>query len=527
MTNRNITGNIMFDEITDGEVLLEIDNINVTKSSGIFFINSMVLKVTFMAISPRLTKLFNLSLRVSKFSVSWAQSCITPIPKGGDRKSVGNWRPIGLVPLPGKLLEKLVHTRLYRVVSDLEFLSEKQFGFRPGRSTSQAIYKLHNDLAVSMNAGNITGLIYIDISKAFDSIHHMRLLNKLSMLGLHLDLVNWFNTYLTRTHSTFFNNTTSTKLPVTSGVPQGSVLGPLLFIIYINDMCDILTNCNMLLYADDCVIYNSHRNFETVSNNLQCDLDRLITWYSVNLMKVNIGKTKSMLVGTRQKIRNTPELQLKISDTLLSNVQCYNYLGISTDCELSFNNYLNNLGNRVHRKIFQLSKIRKYITEFAAFQIYKQTIMPIIDYCNFLIMSGNKSDYQDLQILQNNALRICVGYPNGYQLSRVELHTKAKLSGVLQRADMNLLSIMYDESLKESKIVEPLRETRQTTKIVFKQNRLNNKKYIKSPYIRGICLWDKLNQETQKLPTKTEFNRRILPLFKKYDQNYGMEPNQP
>ena len=384
-----------------------------------------------------------------------------------------------------------------------------------------------SDLTVSMNNGDITGLIYIDISKAFDSIHHGRLLNKLSMLGLHVDLLNWFNTYLKRTQCTFFNATTSLNHPVTSGVPQGSVLGPLLFIIYVNDMCDIMTNCKMLLYADDCVIYSSHRNYEIVLNNLKSDLDLLVDWYSINLMKVNVDKTKYMIVGTRQKIRNIPEFQLKIAGTLLSRVQSYKYLGILLDSELTLHNYLTDLMDRVQRKIFQLSKLRRYITEFAAFQIYKQTILPIMDYCNFIIMSGNKCDYQGLQTLQNNALRTCVGYPIGYQMSRTELHSKAKLTGVLQRADMNLLIIMYKESQDDRNIVQPIRETRRTSKVVFKQHRLNNKKYIKSPYIRGIGLWDKLDQVTQTLVTKTEFTRKIRPLFQSFVLDYGVVPYPP
>ena len=156
-----------------------------------------------------------------------------------------------------------------------------------------------------MNMGNLSGVIYIDLSKAFDSIHHGRLLNKLSMLGLDPLAISWLESYLNRTQATVFNGKLSEKVPVSSGVPQGSVLGSLLFTLYINDMCEVVTDCKIILYADDCVLYTSHRNSAVVQDKLQSDANNISEWCSNNLLCINVKKSKSMLVGTRHRLGNT------------------------------------------------------------------------------------------------------------------------------------------------------------------------------------------------------------------------------
>ena len=135
-----------------------------------------------------------------------------------------------------------------------------------------------------------------------------------------------------------------------------------------------------------------------------------------------------MMVSTRQKLLRLPVLRISINNVLIGNVLSYNYLGVMFDNKLGLGRYITAVHTHVQHKLFHLRKIRKFINEFAAFQIYKQTILPLLDYCGFLIMSGNKNDYEALQILQNDALRACIGYPNGYELSRIALHVKAKLS---------------------------------------------------------------------------------------------------
>ena len=365
--------------------------------------------------------------------------------KCGDSELVCNWRPISIVPLPGKVMEKLVHKLLLDIILERNILSKLQYGFVPGRSTSQAVFKLYKDLSTAINNGNLFGLLYVDLSKAFDSIHHGRLLNKLSMLGLDNTSINWLETYLTRTQVKYFNGIMSTKLPISSGVPQGSVLGPLLFTLYINDLCDAITGCNIILYADDCVLYTSHHKSANVQTILQEDANNLSTWCCTNLLCINVKKTKSMMVGTRHKLSITLPIRISLNNIIIESVLTYNYLGVIIDCELSLTQHLNGVHERVQCKLFQLRKIRKYLNEFASILVYKQTILPLLDYCGFLAMSGNKNCYTSLQVLQNDCLRVCVGYPNGYNQTRAELHETSNLSSLYQRWDKQLLMIMYDD----------------------------------------------------------------------------------
>ena len=517
--HNNVNG-IVFDEIVDGELEFILKDIDVGKSSGIEYISSNVLKICFVSLLSRLKHIYNCSLQLGRFPATWAHGTITPTPKCGDTKLVGNWRPIALVPLPGKVMEKLVHKRLLDIILDLDILTSNQYGFVPGRSTSQAVFRLYKDLSTSMNNGNLTGLLYIDLSKAFDSIHHGRLLNKLSMLGLDSLAVSWLESYLTRTQTTFFNGNMSGKITVSSGVPQGSVLGPLLFILYINDICDVIEHCNIILYADDCVLYTSHRKSTVVQAILQSDASKLANWCNINLLSINVRKTKTMLVGTRQKLAVTQPLEISLNNAVLESVISYNYLGLILDCELSLTQHLSEVHDRVQRKLFHLRKIRKYLNQFASTQVYKQTILPLLDYCGFLAMSGNKNCFTSLQILQNDALRACVGYPDGYNMSRIDLHARVNLSSVFQRWDKQLLLLMYDEARIDDNVIEPVRVTRQSLKLNLRQYKMHNKKYINSPFIRGKHLWDRLPHDTQLLVTKFEFKEKLKPIFAKYDEKY-------
>ena len=286
------------------EVILLCREIEVLKSSGMDEISSRACKDAFLVLAEQLVHLFNCSLRTGIFPDEWKRAKVIPLYKGGDREIVGNYRPVSLLPLPGKLLEKIVHDWLSNFLEETNFFSPNQGGFRKGYSTVSTIADLTDDLFNGINRGYTSLAAFLDLQKAFDTVNFEILLNKLSAAGIRFTMRNWCESYLTnRFQKTMANGHTSDVLPIRCGVPQGSVLGPLLFLIFINDLQWALTDCKVKLYADDSVLYHSGINIQETVNLLQTSLDEFGHWCIVNKLTVNTKKSKLMVFGTRAKIK--------------------------------------------------------------------------------------------------------------------------------------------------------------------------------------------------------------------------------
>ena len=283
-----------------------------------------------------------------------------PLKKEGNSPDVNNLRPISLLPIQIKLLEKIVHNRLMAFLDQEHLLDDKQGGFRPGHSTIDTIVCFTEELYQNINNGLTSIAVYIDLRKAFDTVNHHLLINKVRNLGVEGSNLSWIENYLeNRTQCTLANNICSKKTAITCGVPQGSVLGPLLFLIYVNDMKSVLQHSRHYLYADDTVIYFSGDNINDVVNKLQTDLSKFGTWCESNKLTVNTKKSNFVVYGTMTKVSKVQNLDLRLNGDRLNRVPFYKYLGVFLDSNLTFNKHVDVSKKLICHKLYLLSKNKK------------------------------------------------------------------------------------------------------------------------------------------------------------------------
>ena len=219
----------------------------------------------FEIIPDKIADLFNCSLRTGSFPRSWSRGYVNIIPKQGVLANPSNWRPITQTNIFGKNLEKIVHKNLLNYFLEHGVISDLQYGFLPGRSTHEAVFDLVRNVYSAINNKKIMGLLFLDISKAFDCIIHARLLAKLAAVGCDPGVILWFQTYLERTQTVTYNDSESQVCNVPTGIGQGTILGPLIFIFYINDIIDKLFYVKLSMFADDCVLYLSGNNWRILN----------------------------------------------------------------------------------------------------------------------------------------------------------------------------------------------------------------------------------------------------------------------
>ena len=277
-----------FNLVSEVEVMDEIIRLKNKKSVGVDNISVQVLKSCSDILIKAITYLINKSLIGGKVSNFWKIAKVIPLHKKGDRSNPDNYRPISLLPCISKLLERIVQLQLLRYLQDNEIMAEVQSGFRANHSTMTALAKVTDDWLMAMDVGEYTGVVFVDLQKAFDTVDHQVLLNKLSTNGIKGVVLQWFKSYLTnRRIVTKVNDTLSEENDLTHGVPQGSLLGPLLFCIFINDLPDIFRLSRVHLYADDTVIYCSNQNLNVVESTLNTEMQILDRWMSQTKLLIN------------------------------------------------------------------------------------------------------------------------------------------------------------------------------------------------------------------------------------------------
>ena len=352
-----------FTWVSEREVKTFIKEICITKSSAIDELPTRLLKDAFEILSFELTYMYNACLQNGIFPTSWGQSKVTPIPKTNkNSENPADWRPISQIPLPGKILEKIIHAQMTHYFDVNKILAENQYGFRNGRSTSMAIFDVLKNLYANWNENNFSGCVFVDFSRAFDTIDHNILIEKLKLYGFDEISLKFIKTYMaSRVQKPTVNGFTSSQTSVTYGTAQGSILGPLIFILCVNDIFKSLnSDVSTFMYADDTLLVCKSNNISTTNEKAQKALQEMVVWCEENKLSINLSKTKYMVIR-HTKLGQEP--QLKIGDYKIGTVSLHEYLGMILDDKLTMNQYLDSMWKKANAKIGILAKIRRFISE--------------------------------------------------------------------------------------------------------------------------------------------------------------------
>ena len=336
--------------------------INALKNKKVHFdeIPVHIIKENRDLLSIPLTILFNQSINTGTFPEKFKLAKVIPIHKTGSKTDLCNYRPISILSNFSKIFESLMKNQLMTYLNKTNILNNRQFGFRSGFSTFDAINTFMSDLYSALNKNKSIISVFIDFSKAFDTVQPNILLEKLYHYGVRVCVNDWFRSYLTnRQQYSIFNNTSSTTKPICLGVPQGSILGPILFLLYINDMPNISDSLHTILFADDSTLYMIGDNPTELIHKANTELDKFSTWCLANRLTVDTIKTHFIFFS--KSITNYQPLpNLTILNDVISQVDIIKSLGFTVDKNLTFTHHLSNLYLKLSRTIPLLLKVRHF-----------------------------------------------------------------------------------------------------------------------------------------------------------------------
>jgi hypothetical protein len=507
--HKNIRNAFNIPFITTHDVYFYLTHLKQTNSRGLDNIDSKILKLSVAIITDSLTYLYNLCIDKSYFPTALKEAKVIPLHKAGDKENPSNYRPISILSALSKPLEKHIHKHLSYHVAKFDLLHSNQSGFRKNHSCHTSLINLVDNWLENIDNQKFSGVLFIDFAKAFDVIDHNLLLRKLVLYNCSEQSLSLLKSFLSNRHQKVFcNKTFSDLLPQMFGVPQGSILGPLLFSLFINDLPLFIDKVLCELFADDTSIHSSDSSLKNLSANLQVSINQLIEWTELNHMSLNPSKTKYMLIATRQKRQNItcnmPPLYIK--NSIVEEVDQHKVLGVIIDKNLTWSPHIENLSNLLSQKLFQLNQIKHFLDVSAMKNFFFAYIQSSIDYASTLYDMSSANVLKQLVSIHRKSLKIIMNKSSISDSDYKEIGILPLHQKFLYNKAVLMYKILKCPTPNSLSIKFPINQSRYTDAINIKTPQTDI--FKNSLTYSGASLWNSiLKNHTIKLNSLSTFKK--------------------
>ena len=395
--------------VTLPELSKAISSMSSTRAVGMDGVPLHAIVNCFSVIGPHLLHVINRSIVTGVFPTAWKLARVTPVHKSGDRSDLNNFRPISILSVLSKITEKVISVQLVSYLVNNSILTPCQYAYRPCHSTEDAVLDAVNWMSKHVDNGHVASITTLDLSKAFDSVDHGVLLDKLEWYGVQS---SWFESYL-RDRKQVISGGSSDPLPMTHGVAQGSILGPILFLVFINDLPSFLTHGRLLSYADDTQLLDHSPPTVVGLSNLKMRVEKSITelqnWFSCYSLKMNPSKTFFTIAGTRQSLKKTHDLHITVSGSNIYPCKTVKILGVLLDQHLTWDAQIASVARRCNSILISLHKIRHHLTPEVLKLLVHVHVFPHIHYCLSVWGGAAQCRLHRIQKTLNFAARLVTG----------------------------------------------------------------------------------------------------------------------
>ena len=487
-----------------------ISNLDNNKAVGMDGVSVKILKSGSPLLSQILSFLFNKSLIIGKVPQIWKTKRVSPLFKDGDPNVCNNYRPISILPVIMKVFEKIVNHQICQFIENNNLITNFQSGFRKKHSTDTAVLEVTDFILNELDKGRHVGAVLIDFKKAFDTIDHLILLKKLFCLGFRDTSFDWIQSYLSdrKQFCKVGDSLSDPTFEECYGVPQGSVLGPLFFLIFINDLQGVISSYYHL-YADDTIIIESSDNTNSLKMSLEDQLNRIDQWLTKNKLTINTSKTKSIFFGSKARLNTyySENLTISYGETPLETVTLAKYLGVIFDDKLSWKEHVASIKSKAYHKLYKLKYISDFLTPFAKQLLIKSLVFPYLNYCSSSWNHLNVSTKYSLQKLFNKSLN----FMNSPQKSIDEMWN-VNLSITTFKAIHGLAPPYLCEKVKLTSNVHK-HFTRSAKQNTLQTRRRGSKFSQKAFSYRAPIMWNNLPVNLRKLKSLVQFKSSVKEHF--------------